>query len=202
MGKKRTAAAFPAARIKKMMQADEDVGKIATGAPHLVAKALEVVLEDLIRSAAAVAEERKARTISPQHMKHAIYAHEAFDFLHKIFEHVPVLEPESADQQPSAAQARNARTRASKPGLTAIVGSSGGEECVEAAPKRKRGVRTPRDPAESEAKQRRGGDPASSHRMSDQQLMDAASRAALLAQTGLPTGNRAIDGDDDSEYDE
>jgi len=99
MGKKRASVAFPVARIKKMMQSDEDVGKIATGAPLLVAKALEVVLEDLIRSAAGVATQCKARTISPQHLKQTVFQNEAFDFLHNIFEHVPALDQQPPPQQ-------------------------------------------------------------------------------------------------------
>ncbi|KAI9125787.1 hypothetical protein K1719_003205 [Acacia pycnantha] len=38
---------FPASRIKKIMQADEDVGKIALAVPVLVSKALELFLQDL-----------------------------------------------------------------------------------------------------------------------------------------------------------
>ncbi|GLU18959.1 hypothetical protein SLE2022_352330 [Rubroshorea leprosula] len=45
--KKKLDTRFPAARIKKIMQADEDVGKIAMAVPLLVSKALELFLQDL-----------------------------------------------------------------------------------------------------------------------------------------------------------
>mmetsp|Transcript_11335 Transcript_11335/g.20496 ORF Transcript_11335/g.20496 Transcript_11335/m.20496 type:complete len:219 (-) Transcript_11335:1149-1805(-) len=112
MGRRKHSTAFPVARIKKMMQSDEDVGKIATGAPLLVSKALELMLEDLIRSAAQVALQRKSRTISPQHLKECVHSHDAFDFLQKIFNDVPELDARAnpSSVQPSASHSNPART--------------------------------------------------------------------------------------------
>lgn len=86
MGRRRGTSVFPAARIKKMMQADEDVGKIATVTPMLVAKALECMMEHLITEAAHVAVNRNSRTVSPLHLKASVMANDEFDFLRPVFQ--------------------------------------------------------------------------------------------------------------------
>lgn len=55
---------FPVSRIKKIMQADEDVGKIASAVPPMISKGLELFLKDLID--AAVDEVRKSATEADQ----------------------------------------------------------------------------------------------------------------------------------------
>jgi hypothetical protein len=84
-----------AARIKRVMQADEEVGKIAQATPFLMGepagagaallrprpaprpvtaaprppeRALELFLQHLCGRAAAVAQERGAKTVTPSHL--------------------------------------------------------------------------------------------------------------------------------------
>lgn len=97
MGKKKGSCAFPVARIKKMMQSDDDVGKIATSTPILVGKALECMIEDVLTAAASVAHSRRAKTVSPSHLKEAIDGADKFDFLRSTLARVPQLEPVSPD---------------------------------------------------------------------------------------------------------
>ena len=47
---------FAAARIKKLMQADDDVGRISASVPPLVSRCVELFAEELIDEAAAVAQ--------------------------------------------------------------------------------------------------------------------------------------------------
>ncbi len=56
------------ARIKRMMQSDEDVGKVAKPTPVIIAKALELFLHGLVQGAARVAEGRGARTLTAAHL--------------------------------------------------------------------------------------------------------------------------------------
>ena len=56
------------ARIKKIMQSDEDVGKVAAAVPVLISKSLELFAEKLLRSANDVIERRGARTLTPSHL--------------------------------------------------------------------------------------------------------------------------------------
>lgn len=113
MGKKKGTTAFPVARIKKMMQADEDVGKIATLTPTLVGKALECMIEDVLTAAAAVTHDRRAKTIQPAHLREAIDAADKFDFLRGIVARVPL--PDS-NPGPAARAPRTPKTAKAEPG--------------------------------------------------------------------------------------
>ncbi|XP_042021532.1 dr1-associated corepressor-like [Salvia splendens] len=72
---------FPAARIKKIMQADEDVGKIAMAVPLLVSKALELFLQDLCNRTYEVTVKRGAKTLNSMHLKQCVQSFNMFDFL-------------------------------------------------------------------------------------------------------------------------
>ncbi|KAG4979376.1 hypothetical protein JHK84_032954 [Glycine max] len=57
------------ARIKKIMQADEDVGKIALAVPVLVSKALELFLQDLCDRTYEITLQRGAKTMNSLHLR-------------------------------------------------------------------------------------------------------------------------------------
>ncbi|CAA6662185.1 unnamed protein product [Spirodela intermedia] len=80
---------FPAARIKKIMQADEDVGKIAMAVPLLVSKALELFLQDLCDRTYDITLQRGAKTMSSLHLKQCVQSFGVFDFLRHIVSKVP-----------------------------------------------------------------------------------------------------------------
>ncbi|XP_052727136.1 uncharacterized protein LOC108334344 isoform X1 [Vigna angularis] len=80
---------FPAARIKKIMQADEDVGKIALAVPVLVSKALELFLQDLCDRTYEITLQRGAKTMNALHLKYCVQSYNVFDFLRDIVSRVP-----------------------------------------------------------------------------------------------------------------
>lgn len=90
---------FPVARIKRIMQADEDVGKVAQVTPHVVSRALELFMIKLISAsadqarggapAAAGGNGKGPKRVLVQHMKKAIQADQTFDFLEQIVSKVP-----------------------------------------------------------------------------------------------------------------
>lgn len=85
---------FPVARIKRIMQADEDIGKVAQVTPHVVSRALELFMIKLISASAAQAAAgggggKGPKKIQAQHMKRAVAADETFDFLQDIIAKVP-----------------------------------------------------------------------------------------------------------------
>ncbi|KAM7522951.1 hypothetical protein LguiA_012853 [Lonicera macranthoides] len=82
---------FPAARIKKIMQADEDVGKIAMAVPLLVSKALELFLQDLCDRTYEITLQRGAKTMNSLHLKQCVQSFNVFDFLRDIVSKVPDL---------------------------------------------------------------------------------------------------------------
>ena len=93
---------FPVARIKRIMQADEDIGKVAQVTPHVVSRALELFMIKLISASAVQARGpalagqsqgsqtgKGPKRILAQHMKRAIVTDDTFDFLQEIVSKVP-----------------------------------------------------------------------------------------------------------------
>ena len=80
---------FPTARIKRIMQADEDVGKVAQVTPVVVAKALELFMIRLITASSTVAKSKGSKKVSTTHMKMAVMGDEQFDNLRDIVGKVP-----------------------------------------------------------------------------------------------------------------
>jgi len=75
---------FPVARIKRIMQADEEVGKVAQVTPVAVSKALELFMISLVLKSSTVAKTKSSKRITAQHLKLAIEGDEQFDFLTEI----------------------------------------------------------------------------------------------------------------------
>ncbi|KAF2187252.1 histone-fold-containing protein [Zopfia rhizophila CBS 207.26] len=75
---------FPVARIKRIMQADDDVGKVAQVTPVVVSKALELFMISLVTKAAAEAKARSSKRVAAVHLKQAVTKDEQFDFLSEI----------------------------------------------------------------------------------------------------------------------
>ncbi|KAH9023491.1 histone-fold-containing protein, partial [Lactarius pseudohatsudake] len=88
---------FPVARIKKIMQKDEEVGKVAQATPiHIAdfitnhtAKALELFLQLVVDEASRVTASRGSKKVEAYHLKHAIETTEMLDFLKELVEGVP-----------------------------------------------------------------------------------------------------------------
>lgn len=108
--KKKYNARFPPARIKKIMQADEEVGKVAAVVPVIickfteglsivnislilpfphVARTLEIFVESLLKKASQVTRSRNARTLTPAHIKASINSENQFAFLRDMVSSIP-----------------------------------------------------------------------------------------------------------------
>ncbi len=59
---------LPKAKIKQMMQKDEDVGKIAADVPIMISRGLELFLQQLVQRAHEIAAQRGSKMLSAQHM--------------------------------------------------------------------------------------------------------------------------------------
>nr|KAF6437468.1 DR1 associated protein 1 [Molossus molossus] len=66
--KKKYNARFPPARIKKIMQTDEEIGKVAAAVPVIISRALELFLESLLKKACQVTQSRNAKTMTWWHL--------------------------------------------------------------------------------------------------------------------------------------
>jgi len=91
---KKKSSRFPAARIKKIMRTDEDVGKVASVSPVLISRALELFLASLITATVDETKRKDAKKISSQHLKSVIENVEMFDFLADIGEKIPEMSAE------------------------------------------------------------------------------------------------------------
>ncbi|KZZ89708.1 Histone-fold protein [Moelleriella libera RCEF 2490] len=79
---------FPTARIKRIMQADEEVGKVAQQTPIAVGKALELFMIQLVSKGAEVARERGSKRVTAPMLKHVVESDDQWDFLRDIVSRV------------------------------------------------------------------------------------------------------------------
>ncbi|XP_044881543.1 dr1-associated corepressor isoform X2 [Mauremys mutica] len=95
--KKKYNARFPPARIKKIMQTDEEIGKVAAAVPVIISRALELFLESLLRKACQVTQSRNAKTMTTSHLKQCIELEQQFDFLKDLVASVPDMQGDVED---------------------------------------------------------------------------------------------------------
>ncbi|CAH1372683.1 uncharacterized protein NC2alpha [Tenebrio molitor] len=87
--KKKYNARFPAGRIKKIMQTDEEVGKVAQAVPVIISRTLELFVESLLTKSMQITQSRNAKTLTPSHMKQCILSESRFDFLKDLVKNIP-----------------------------------------------------------------------------------------------------------------
>lgn len=75
---------FPTARIKRIMQADDEVGKVAQQTPIAVGKALELFMVALVTKSADVAKEKNSKRVTAQMLKQVVESDDQWDFLRDI----------------------------------------------------------------------------------------------------------------------
>ncbi|PVU91699.1 hypothetical protein BB559_004018 [Furculomyces boomerangus] len=86
--KKKYKTKFPVARIKRIMQMDEDVGKMAQATPILISKALELFMQAIVDDVTKQARNTNTKRLMPVHLKRCITSIECYDFLKDIVEKV------------------------------------------------------------------------------------------------------------------
>ncbi|KAM0436107.1 hypothetical protein ACHAPT_002999 [Fusarium lateritium] len=79
---------FPTARIKRIMQADEEVGKVAQQTPIAVGKALELFMIQLVTKSADIAKEKGGKRVTAPMLKQVVETDEQWDFLRDIVSRV------------------------------------------------------------------------------------------------------------------
>lgn len=75
---------FPTARIKRIMQADEEVGKVAQQTPIAVGKALELFMLQLVSKSADVARTKGSKRVTAAMLKQVVETDDQWDFLRDI----------------------------------------------------------------------------------------------------------------------
>ncbi|CCG81369.1 DNA polymerase epsilon subunit C [Taphrina deformans PYCC 5710] len=118
---------FPVARIKKIMQADEDVGKVAQVVPVIISKAVELFMASLIQEASRHASETGHKRVVPGHLRMAIKSNTMFDFLEQHVEKIP--DPVHVEsRQPEERKIRKPRTSKKHPDLVTETSDIKSEE--------------------------------------------------------------------------
>uniref|UniRef100_A0A8C9YZ09 Dr1-associated corepressor n=1 Tax=Sander lucioperca TaxID=283035 RepID=A0A8C9YZ09_SANLU len=113
--KKKYNARFPPARIKKIMQTDEEIGKVAAAVPVIISRALELFLESLLTKACHVTQSRNAKTMTTSHLKQCIELEQQFDFLKDLVATVPDMQGEGEENHTEGGGEKVPR-RGRKPG--------------------------------------------------------------------------------------
>ncbi|KAG6015136.1 hypothetical protein E4U41_004696 [Claviceps citrina] len=79
---------FPTARIKRIMQADEEVGKVAQQTPIAVGKALELFMIQMVSRSAEIAKEKGSKRVTASMLKQVVETDDQWDFLREIVSRV------------------------------------------------------------------------------------------------------------------
>ncbi|KAG7495518.1 dr1-associated corepressor [Solea senegalensis] len=122
--KKKYNARFPPARIKKIMQTDEEIGKVAAAVPVIISRALELFLESLLTKACHVTQSRNAKTMTTSHLKQCIELEQQFDFLKDLVATVPDMQGEGEENHTEGGGEKVSR-RGRKPGSGRKNGGAG-----------------------------------------------------------------------------
>lgn len=75
-------------RIKKVMQSDEEIGRMVQSVPVSIGRAMEHFAEKFLQAAADATQFTSSKTLNPQHMKQAIMNTPHFTFLEPLFKDV------------------------------------------------------------------------------------------------------------------
>ncbi|WVN90165.1 uncharacterized protein L203_105401 [Cryptococcus depauperatus CBS 7841] len=117
--------------IKRIMQLDEEVGKLAGATPVMISKSLECFIQVLLDESCKEARAGGSRKLTAGHLKHMINTNPSFDFLREIVDSIPDLpEPKSS----------SGSSRARKTSAPSGPSAQDGNEDDE-APKTKKGGR-------------------------------------------------------------
>lgn len=126
-----------AARIKRIMQTDEDVGKIAAATPILICRALEIFLKEVCENVGSIAAEHSAKTAGPSHLKQYVVNESKMDFLKDKVALIADLKDESCSQpkkkvklDEGGAAGTSGRSRTKGRQDTTARGASGGESAT------------------------------------------------------------------------
>lgn len=72
---------FPPAKVKKIMQSDEDIGKVSQATPVITGRSLEFFMALLVKKSGDMARQRGMKRITADVLRDTILEDERFDFL-------------------------------------------------------------------------------------------------------------------------
>eukprot|EP00049_Salpingoeca_infusionum_P009620 m.163434 g.163434 ORF g.163434 m.163434 type:complete len:116 (+) comp14385_c0_seq1:193-540(+) len=81
MPPRKAKARFATSGIKRIMQADDEVGRVSQAALIIVSRVVEEFVKDAVGTAAANVQAEQGHTVHPGHIKQVVAATSEFDFL-------------------------------------------------------------------------------------------------------------------------
>jgi len=102
--KRKSNTRFPMARIKRIMQTDDEVGKISNGTTVLISSCVEQFVKHLCEETLKITTEKKAKAMTASHLKECIEQEELFDFLTDVVEDIAEGAPSKKKRQNQVAQ--------------------------------------------------------------------------------------------------
>ena len=87
MKKKNANIRFPIAKVKKLIQKNDEVGKLAHSIPFLMSKSLEYFLKSMLTELMDKHKDQKVK-LAPSHLKALISENAKYSFLEEIFQDV------------------------------------------------------------------------------------------------------------------
>lgn len=117
---------FLAAKIKKLMQKDDDVGRISATVPFMIARSVELLLKKICERSGEIAKGRGASQLTSAQIKACINEDEKLDFLKSIVASAPDLGSEV--QEASKGRKRERAPRSKKEDEPATKGRKKGSK--------------------------------------------------------------------------
>jgi len=81
---------IPLGKIKRIVQMDEEIGKVSNETLYLMEKSVEIFVKEIMEKTLAVTQSQNQKTITPLHLKTCAQTETLFDFLSDIMESVGV----------------------------------------------------------------------------------------------------------------
>lgn len=75
-------------KIKKIIQENQDIGKLSNLVPPLVERSLEFFLADLLKKCEEVSQEYNVNKLTPPVLKKALFGLQNYEFLRDVLEDV------------------------------------------------------------------------------------------------------------------
>lgn len=89
MKKNNSELKFSALKIKKIIQENKEIGKIANMAPFVISKSLEYFITEVLGDCARLAKESNSNKVQPHHIKKIIMNNPDFMFLSELVKDIP-----------------------------------------------------------------------------------------------------------------
>ena len=86
---------FHPSRVKKILQMDDEVGKMTAAVPVMVSRTAELFIESMLTAAVQISNSKNSALLSHDHLKQCILQNQRFDFLGDLLESGPPLKKES-----------------------------------------------------------------------------------------------------------